>query len=151
MPPTATVRTAVPADLPELVELVHEHAEYERAAPPRADLIDGLARLLFGPGPRLHAIVADSGDDLLGYATASLEASTWQGREFLHLDCLFLRPAARGAGLGGRLVAAVRELARENGADSVQWQTPDWNAGAIRFYDRTGATRSGKQRYTLVL
>ncbi|MEL4318628.1 GNAT family N-acetyltransferase [Leifsonia sp. YIM 134122] len=151
MPPSVAVRAAVSADLPELIELIREHAEYERAAPPPSDLVDGLSRLLFGPVPRLHAFVGTEGDDMVGYATASLEASTWQGAEFLHMDCLFLRPGARGAGLGGRLVDALRDLAGELGVGEMRWQTPDWNEGAIRFYDRTGATRSTKQRYTLFI
>ena len=124
MPLTVAVRAAVPADLPELIALVREHAEYERAAPPPSDLVDGLSRLLFGPVPRLHAFVAAAGDDIVGYATASLEASTWQGAEFLHMDCLFLRPAARGAGLGGLLVDAVRELAGELGVDRSGGRRP---------------------------
>ncbi|MET0784596.1 MAG: GNAT family N-acetyltransferase [Leifsonia flava] len=149
MPLSVAVRAAVPADLPELIALIREHAEYERAAPPPSDLADGLSLLLFGPRPRLYAFVGAAGDDIVGYVTASLEASTWQGAEFLHMDCLFLRPAARGAGLGGLLVDTLRDLAGELGATEMRWQTPDWNEGAIRFYDRTGATRSGKQRYTL--
>lgn len=105
--------------------------------------------MLFGAAPRLHAIVAADDDGIVGYATASLEASTWQGVEFLHMDCLFLREAARGSGVGGLLLTALRELAASLGARELRWQTPDWNEGAIRFYDRTGATRSAKQRYTL--
>lgn len=138
-------------DLAEIDVLVHEHARFERADPPSVLLLDRLPGLLFGRTPRVHAIVADAGDGLAGYATASLEVSTWQASEFLHLDCLFVREEARGAGVGRRLLDRVRELARELGATEVQWQTPDWNVDAARFYEREGAVHRSKKRFTLAL
>ncbi|GAA1185348.1 GNAT superfamily N-acetyltransferase [Kitasatospora gansuensis] len=149
----ARVRSARPADLPLLVELAAEHAAYERAAPPAPDLAERLDALLFGaPVPRLHCLLAELPDgELVGYAAAAPELSTWQGREYLHLDCLFLRPAARGAGLGVLLMDAVAGLAGQLGLAEVQWQTPDWNEGAARFYDRIGARARPKLRYSLAV
>ena len=129
--------------------LVREHALFERAAPPDRELAGRLEPLLFSPAPRLHAIVAQGDGGLAGYATASLEVSTWKASEFLHLDCLYLRPGARGAGVGRRLLDRVRVLARELGVLEVQWQTPDWNDDAVRFYERQGAVYRDKKRFTL--
>ena len=67
------------------------------------------------------------------------------------MDCLYLAEEARGHGLGAALMEGVSDLARELGVDQVQWQTPDWNEGAVRFYDRLGATRKEKQRYSLAV
>jgi GNAT superfamily N-acetyltransferase len=145
------VREATPGDIPNLIQLIHEHTAFERAAPPSDDLAVRLAGLLFAPAPRLHAIVAEIEDVIVGYSTASLETSTWRGREFLHMDCLYLREDARGSGVGGMLLDAVRRLAIELGVDQVEWQTPQWNEGAVRFYDRTGAERNPKHRYTLTV
>lgn len=144
-----TVRTARPGDLDELVRLVHEHARFERAAPPSPRLLERLPALLFGSSPRLHAVVAATGDGLAGYATASLEVSTWQASEFLHMDCLYLQHDARGAGVGRLLLDRVRELARELGASEMQWQTPHWNDDAVRFYEREGAVQRPKRRFSL--
>jgi len=146
-----TVRNARPSDIPNLIDLMREHAAYERAAPPADDVASRLSDLLFAPAPRLHARVAEVDGALVGYTTASLELSTWRAREYLHMDCLFLREGTRGAGVGGMLLGAVRQLAIDLGVDEVQWQTPDWNEGAVRFYDRTGAVRRAKQRYTLAV
>jgi GNAT superfamily N-acetyltransferase len=146
-----TIREADAADLPHLVALMREHAAYERSAPPPADIADRLPSLLFTPEPRLHAIVAVRGADIIGYATCSREVSSWRAAEYLHLDCLYLRAQARGGGLGRRLMAEVERLARRLALTEIQWQTPEWNDGAIRFYDRLRASRTPKQRYTLTL
>jgi len=140
---------ARPDDLEELQLLIREHALFERAAAPDDDLVGRLESLLFSSAPRLHAIVAEGDGGLDGYATASLEVSTWQASEFLHLDCLYLRPGARGAGVGRRILDRVRVLARELGASEVQWQTPGWNDDAVRFYEREGAVGRDKKRFTL--
>jgi GNAT superfamily N-acetyltransferase len=95
--------------------------------------------------------VAHSGHELLGYAAYSLEFATWTGREYVHLDCLFVRDTNRGNGIGQALLARVTQAATELGAREIQWQTPDWNAEAIRFYQRAGATGRHKVRFTLQL
>ncbi|MFE0454803.1 GNAT family N-acetyltransferase [Streptomyces sp. NPDC058914] len=147
------VRHARPADLPRVAELARLHAEYERAAPPAPDLAERLHALLFGtPAPRLRCLVARAPDgEVVGYATCAPELSTWDGREHLHMDCLFLAPGHRGLGLGALLMDAVTAEARALGLTAVQWQTPAWNEGAIRFYDRLGAAAREKVRFTLTV
>ncbi|MCY0934063.1 GNAT family N-acetyltransferase [Streptomyces sp. H34-S4] len=65
------------------------------------------------------------------------------------MDCLYLTEEARGHGLGAALMDEVAALARGLGLGHVEWQTPDWNEGAIRFYDRLRATGKPKLRYAL--
>ena len=136
------VRHALAADLPHVAELAAEHAAYEKAALPAKDLAERLADTLFGrPQPLLLCLVAElPGGELAGYATCAPEFATWQGRRYLHLDCLFLRAEHRGQGLGALLFEAILAEAGALGLEEVQWNTPAWNAGAIRFYDRLGAT-----------
>ncbi|MFB7513958.1 GNAT family N-acetyltransferase [Streptomyces sp. NPDC056144] len=145
------VRPARPEDLPRVVELIAEHAEYEKAPPPPPDLASRLTALLFTPSrPRLRCLVATLPDGTIaGYATCSSEISTWDGTEYLHMDCLYLTEASRGHGLGPLLMAALTSEARALGLTEIQWQTPTWNEGAIRFYDRLGATSKEKRRYSL--
>jgi GNAT superfamily N-acetyltransferase len=137
----AHVRHALPADLDRVAGLAAEHAAYEKSAPPAPGLADRLARLLFGPEP--------PDGTLAGYATCSPELSTWDAAEYLHMDCLYLSADHRGLGLGPLFVAALREEARTLGLSEIQWQTPVWNEGAIRFYDRLGAASKEKLRYFL--
>lgn len=149
---TAAVRRARPEDLPRVAELAAEHAVYEKSAPPVPDLAERLGVLLFAsPVPRLRCLVAEVSGEIVGYATCSTEFSTWDAREYLHMDCLFLRDGHRGLGLGTLLMDAVAAEARELGLSEIQWQTPAWNEGAIRFYDRLGARSKDKLRYTLPL
>ncbi len=145
------VRSATRQDLAALVALCGDHAQYEGATLEPAGMAERLARALFATPPRLHAWVADAGGDLLGYATATTEFSTWQAREFLHMDCLFVRDGRRGDGIGASLLAAVIAAARRVGCVEIQWQTPDWNADAARFYRRAGAVEKPRRRFFLQL
>ncbi|WP_329314936.1 GNAT family N-acetyltransferase [Streptomyces sp. NBC_00597] len=148
--PAGSVRPARPEDLPRLVELVHEHVAYEKAAPRPAGLAGRLGPQLFAEDARLWVLLAEAPDGTVaGYAACSAEFAFWDARHYLHMDCLYLAEEARGHGLGAALMAGVAGLARELGLDQVQWQTPDWNEGAIRFYDRLGATGAPKRRYAL--
>jgi GNAT superfamily N-acetyltransferase len=145
------VRRVSRQDMVALVAMCGEHARYERASHAPAGMAERLARALFSPSPRLQAWVADVHGELLGYATATVEFSTWQAREFLHMDCLFVRGGRRGAGIGASLLAAVIAVARHAGCAEIQWQTPDWNTDAARFYRRTGAIEKPKRRFFLQL
>ncbi|MFE1923866.1 GNAT family N-acetyltransferase [Streptomyces asoensis] len=151
MSAVARVRHAERSDLPRVAELAAQHAQYERAAPPVPDLAERLAVLLFDtPAPRLYCLVAELSDgEVVGYATCSPELSTWECREYLLMDCLYLAPGNRGRGLGAQLVEAVTAQARSLGMAEVQWQTPAWNEGAIRFYARLGALGTDKRRFAL--
>ncbi|MFJ7268663.1 GNAT family N-acetyltransferase [Streptomyces sp. NPDC099050] len=144
------VRPARPEDLTRLVELMREHMVYERSAPRPAGLGDRLGPQLFAAGARLWVLLAETPrGEVAGYAACSAEFSFWEARHYLHMDCLYLAEEARGHGLGAALVDGVAALARELGLGHVEWQTPDWNEGAIRFYDRLGATGKPKLRYAL--
>ncbi|MGW5402311.1 N-acetyltransferase family protein [Streptomyces sp. NPDC003952] len=151
--PAPVVRPARPEDLPRLVELMGEHMAYERSAPRPAGpagLAGRLGAQLFAEGSRLWVLLARTPEgEVAGYAACSAEFSFWEAREYLHMDCLYLAEEARGHGLGAALMDGVAALARERGLGRVEWQTPDWNEGAIRFYDRLGATGKPKLRYAL--
>ncbi|KJS52715.1 GNAT family N-acetyltransferase [Streptomyces rubellomurinus] len=147
--PGATIRPATAADLPAIARLCAAHAAFERAEPVPADLATRLAPALFAPHPRAWCLVLDHGGQPTGYATFSREFSTWQGGDHVHLDCLFVTEAHRGAGWGRALLDAVRAAAADLGAAELQWQTPDWNTDAVRFYHRTGARSRPKVRFTL--
>jgi GNAT superfamily N-acetyltransferase len=143
-----TIRRVRQADLHELIKLCAEHAAYESADFSSEGKIDGLQRSIFVTG-RLHAWVAEAQGRAIGYATATLEYSTWKAAEFVHMDCLFVAAEYRGTGTGSALLHAVLEFASEQGIDEVQWQTPNWNLDAMQFYQRKGAVGLPKVRFTL--
>lgn len=146
------VRVVRPEDLPRVVELMREHIAYEKSDLRPEGLAERLHPLLFGPDrqARLWILVAaDPAGQLVGYAACATEFAFWEARDYLHMDCLYLAEGARGHGLGTLLMSAVSDLARDLDLAEVQWQTPDWNEGAIRFYDRLGAGAKAKRRYSL--
>ena len=81
----------------------------------------------------------ERGGQALGFALFFPNYSTWEGRAGIHLEDLFVRPAARGKGYGLALLRALARLARERGCPRLDWAVLDWNQPAIDFYRRLGA------------
>ncbi|TCK20593.1 N-acetyltransferase family protein [Pseudonocardia endophytica] len=140
---TGTVREAAPADVDAMVELVHELAEYEKAPDECRLTAEHLTAALFGDDPVAHALVADSGgadSTVVGLAIWFRTFSTWEGVAGIHLEDLYVRPAHRGGGHGARLLAALARICDERGWARLEWNVLDWNAPAIGFYERLGAS-----------
>jgi GNAT superfamily N-acetyltransferase len=144
---TTSIRKAIPSDLAELIELCAAHAAFERSSFNSIGLQQRLSTTLFKQTPRAFVFVAECDLKLVGYASCSIEFSTWEGREFLHMDCLFVNENSRGKGLGRKLVEVIFGKAKRQDISEVQWQTPDWNENAIKFYRSLGATCSLKARF----
>ncbi|MEM8601390.1 MAG: GNAT family N-acetyltransferase [Bacteroidota bacterium] len=137
------------ADLDALVVLCAEHAAYEGSAYDPTGKAQRLGALLFSEVPAVFGFVVAQTDALVGFATWMPQLSTWDAAWYAHLDCLYLRPEARGRGLGRRLMARVAQAACAAGCNRMEWQTPTSNAPAIRFYERLGATSKAKRRFYL--
>ena len=147
----AAVRRALCGDVAALLELCAEHAAFERAFYRAEGKADRLSAALTGDPPRLRAWIATVGEDVVGYATATEEFSTWDAAPFLSMDCLFVRPPHRGGGIGAALLGAVIAAAREGCLAEVRWQTPAWNTDASRFYRRHDAVARDKTSFSLAL
>jgi GNAT superfamily N-acetyltransferase len=148
--PSVHVRVAAPSEATLITPLCAEHAAYERSHFDDRGHGDRLRRLMDGPSPRVVIFVAEhASDGLLGYASVSRELATWRAAEYLHMDCLYVRQPFRGNNIGRALLDAVLGFARSAGLSEIQWQTPDWNDGAIRFYRSFGAVPAVKMRFSL--
>ena len=141
------IRPATAADLDAIVALCGEHAAFERATFSAERARAALGAFLFEKHPRAWCLVVEADEILIGYATWSLEFSTWRASEYAHMDCLYLRDGYRNAGIGRELIQRVFAASRQLGCAIVEWQTPSWNRDAVRFYDRLGAVGSPKIRY----
>ncbi len=134
-----TLRPATAEDAGTILELIRALAHYEREPDAVVATEADLVRDGFGPTPRFHVLLAEAGGASVGFAFYFFAYSTWEGRPALHLEDLFVVPAARRLGVG---MAFMRELARicvAEGATRFQWNVLDWNAPAIAFYARLGA------------
>jgi GNAT superfamily N-acetyltransferase len=138
-PTTYEIRPARPEDVPAVVSMVHELAEYERA-PEQCHLTDEqLHAALFSPAPALFGHVADDGSQLLGFALWFLNFSTWEGVHGIYLEDLYVRPTARGSGAGRALLSALAGICVERGYRRLDWWVLRWNP-AREFYAAIGAT-----------
>ncbi|WP_278263403.1 GNAT family N-acetyltransferase [Nocardia sp. AG03] len=134
-----SVRRATPADVAAMVELVHELAAYEKAPEQCTLTTDQLRTALFGTRPALFAHVAEHEGAVVGCAIWFLNYSTWDGVHGIYLEDLYVRPAARGSGLGRALVAALAAEAVRHGYSRVSWSVLTWNTPSIAFYEALGA------------
>ena len=133
------VREIRPEDVPTVVRLVHELAEYERAAASCTLTEAQLGTALFGPQPALFGHVAEHEGEVVGCALWFLNFSTWRGVHGVYLEDLFVRPTHRGKGLGRALLARLAEVCAERGYARLEWSVLDWNEPSIRFYRAIGA------------
>jgi GNAT superfamily N-acetyltransferase len=134
-----TIRPVRPEDVPAVVRMVHELAEFERA-PQRCRLTaEQLSAALFAPAPALYGHVGvDATGEPQGFSLWFLNFSTWQGVHGIYLEDLYVTPAARGTGLGGALLATLARLCVERGYGRFEWSVLDWNP-AREFYAAMGA------------
>lgn len=138
--PTSTLRPATPADVPAIVGLIRELAEFEKLTHLVVVTPESLLPQLFGPRPAAEALVAEHGGAVVGFALFFTNFSTFLGKPGLYLEDLYVQPAHRGAGLGKALLQQLATLAVARGCGRFEWSVLDWNRNAIDFYEKMGAT-----------
>ena len=132
-----------PADMGDLLELIEALAAYERLSHLVIATEGDLAEALFGPDPAAEALIVREGGEngpAIAFALYFTNFSTFLGRRGLWLEDLFVRPQHRGRGIGRALLEALAATARSRGYGRFEWAVLDWNAPAIGFYERMGAT-----------
>lgn len=136
---TIHVRPGVPGDETLILAMVRELAEYERA-PLAVVATEAMIReSLFGARPACESVIGEVDGRPEGIAVYFHNYSTWLGRRGVYLEDLFVRPGARGKGLGRALLARVAAIAVERGCERVDWMVLDWNEPAWKFYRAIGA------------
>lgn len=135
-----TLRPAAPADLPAIVGLIRELAEYEQLVHLVVVTPESLEPHLFGSRPAAEAVVGEVDGRVVAFALFFTNFSTFLGRPGLYLEDLYVQPAHRGTGLGKALLQHLGALAVERGCGRFEWSVLDWNENAIHFYESMGAT-----------
>ena len=143
------IRFAKPDDIHQIIDLCDAHAVYEKCEYSKDNKANQLADDLFSETTKLHCLVAENSDKLIGYATYMKQYSTWDANEYIYMDCLYLKEVARGAGIGEKMIRKIQEEGKKLGCNLIQWQTPDFNVRAIKFYKKIGATSKNKKRFFL--
>ena len=133
------IRAATLDDVPTILSLIRDLAQYERAPNEVVATEEGLREVLFGARPAAEVVLALEGKMPVGFAVFFHNFSTWLGRAGLYLEDLFVRPDARGKGYGRALLVHLARLAEERGCGRMEWAVLDWNEPAIQFYRKLGA------------
>lgn len=151
MSDTITIRRAAREDVPQLFEMVRGLAEYVKETHLLKASAEDLLRDGFGENPRFKCFVAeDAGGQMLGSVIYSANYSTWIGRSTCYIDDLFVTEAARGKGVGRKLVAAVAKDALADGHGRMSLTVLDWNP-AREIYHKLGFEHEKSSlRYTVV-
>jgi ribosomal protein S18 acetylase RimI-like enzyme len=145
------IRKAREEDIPEIIALCIKHAQFEKANYSPEGKSEKLSKMLFHDTYQLQCLLVESEGKAVGYATFSKECSTWNAAYYTHMDCLYLEEEFRGLGIGEALANKIIQFSKDSNANHIEWQTPNFNECAIRFYKRLGATGLEKLRFTLKL
>jgi GNAT superfamily N-acetyltransferase len=138
-PAPVTIRAATSDDTPLILAFIRDLAEYERLLDRVVATEAGLRQAIFGPRPYAEVAIAEVDGRPVGFALFFHTFSTFLGQPGLYLEDLYVRPEARGRGVGRALLVHLARLAAERGCGRVEWAVLDWNAPAIGFYERLGA------------
>jgi GNAT superfamily N-acetyltransferase len=134
------LRAAEPRDIDAIVALIAELAAFERLSHLVQATPEKLAPHLFGERPVAECVVGEVGGVVVAFALFFTNFSTFLARPGMYLEDLYVRPAQRGSGLGRALLEHLGRLAAERGCGRFEWSVLDWNADAIGFYEKLGAT-----------
>ncbi|WP_397591585.1 GNAT family N-acetyltransferase [Sphingorhabdus sp.] len=135
-----SIRAATSSDIALIGQFIRDLAAYEKLA--HAVRFDEavMAQKLFGPRPYAEVLIGEIENVAEGFALFFHNFSTFEGRPGIYLEDLFVRPDARGSGLGKALLGRLAALAVERDCARLEWSVLDWNTPAIDFYKALGAT-----------
>ena len=137
------IRFGRPSDIPDVMKLVRELAEYERAPNEVTNTEEKMLRDGFGENPAFGFYVAELEGRVVGIALYYTRYSTWKGC-CLYLEDIVVTENQRGKGIGHKLFIQCLKHASDKGFAAINWQVLDWNEPAIRFYDRYKSDKDGE-------
>ena len=135
-----SVRAAELRDVAPMVQMIRELAEFEQLEHLVQVTPEKLRPHLFGERPVAEAMVAEVDGKAIAFALYFTNFSTFLAQPGLYLEDLYVQPAHRAKGVGEALLTRLAALAAERGCGRFEWSVLEWNANAIRFYERMGAT-----------
>lgn len=139
MPPGFTVEPAAEQDVPVVLRFIRELAEYEQLSGEVTATEDVLRETLFGEPRYAEVLIGRDEGEPVGFALFFHNFSTFLGRPGLYLEDLYVRPEARGKGLGRAMLVELARIAQERNCGRMEWWVLDWNEPSIRFYKGLGA------------
>lgn len=135
------IEPATPADVPVILQLIRELAEFERLLHEVTATEEQLQEHLFGPKPKAEVIMGrlQPGGEVVGFALYFHNFSTFLAKPGIYLEDLYVRQQYRGRGYGEHLLRRLAGIALERNCGRLEWSVLDWNQRAIDFYKSLGA------------
>lgn len=133
------IREATSADAGTILRFITELAIYEKAGHEVEATVETITESLFGPNSVSHAAICERDGVPVGFAVWFFSYSTWQARNGLYLEDLYVTPDQRGTGAGRLMLRYLARIAVEKGCGRFEWSVLDWNEPAIRVYEAVGA------------
>lgn len=133
-----SIRKATKNDMPQVVHLIKELAEFEKEVEAVEVTVETLQNDGFGEHPAFECFVAEINNNVEGIALVYQRYSTWKGKA-LHLEDLIISHKFRGSGMGTALLDEVVKYGYRLGVKRINWEVLDWNEPAITFYEKKGA------------
>ena len=132
------IREGLKEDLPKVLELINELADYEKALEEVTITLDDLENDGFGDTSHFSFLVAEHNKTIIGLSFYFIRYSTWKG-EFLYLEDFIVKEEFRNQGIGSLLFEATINVCKTESLNGMIWQVLDWNTPAINFYKKYGA------------
>lgn len=136
---TILIRRARPHDVPAILQLIRELAEYEKLSHEVVATEEGLEMSLFGPKSYAEVLLAEEDGVIAGFCLFFHNYSTFLGKPGLYIEDVFVRPAFRGKGIGKKFFSEIAAIARARDCGRIEWWVLDWNRPALDFYASLGA------------
>ncbi len=133
------IRSAKKEDVPTILKLIKELAEYEKEPHAVKTNHEDLLRDGFSETPLFQCLIGEVNREAVGFALYFFTWSTWEGRPTLYLEDLYVRESKRGTGLGFSMFKKLAEIAVEKNCSRFEWAVLDWNQSARDFYHKLGA------------
>lgn len=133
------IRAATRADIPTILALIKELADYERLSREVVATEEDLRQWLFGKRPVAEVVIGEYQGIPVSFALFFYNFSTFLGKPGIYLEDLYVKPDHRHQGFGRRLMAHIARWAKLQNCGRFEWAVLNWNTPAIELYERLGA------------
>lgn len=142
-----TIKKSEPEDIPQIIALLHEFAEYENLLDACEITEERLRVALFGEGKVAEALLAFEDHEPVGYAIFYPNFATFRGQRGFYLEDIFVKKDFRAKGVGEAMIKSLARTAKERGFERIDFLVLDWNTPAVKFYEKLGAARDEEERH----
>lgn len=142
-----TIRNIAPDDIPAVIGLLREFAEFERLASHCEITEERLTAAMFGDAAVVEGLIAVDGTRAVGYALYFPSFSSFRGQCGFYLEDIYVSGDYRGQGIGEAMLKRIAQIAAARGLERIDFLVLDWNTTAVDFYLKTGAIRDGEERH----